>query len=553
MGRSYSPVLEESLNAGILNLSSEIGPYGAAVDAMLLRTAPESTTTEPHRATRVLSQVVPVLCPILFAAFPLLSLFTQNQSELELSVLWWPLAVCVAAAVASYGVFGLVTRSAAKAGALASLLVVAFWYYGPFADKASVWGVGEGRFLALWLAVLVVGIVALLRTRHSLRNLTLILGVGAAVLALPRAASIVAYQVNHPSLSASDPRLWPTALQKPVLPAGAARPDIYVIIPDDYARTDVLQRYFRHDNTAFVRRLQRRGFVVSEQSRSPYADSESNIAAALNMDYLSAFPRVLGKTSQDVRPVKRVMEDNRASRLLGSVGYRFVHLDTDDVTYAGGNPDIPALAPPDGFPNLWMRKSVLRQVGGALGFDQQATDERFRTGIGSVFSRLAAVPAQPGPKFVVFHTLLPHDPYIFGAQGQRVTFPGHSDEDLASTLGRAYYLRQLEFSSRRLLDSVDQILAHSKTPPVVVIQSDEGFQANPEPFGEAAMLDIRAKGFTALYLPGRGPARVPEPPNTVNTLRFVMNRYLGTHYDMLRSASYPEGDLPYDFHEMRVK
>jgi hypothetical protein len=247
------------------------------------------------------------------------------------------------------------------------------------------------------------------------------------------------------------------------------------------------------------------------------------------------------------------MEDNRAGRLLGSVGYRYVHLDTDDVTFAGGNPEISSLVPPDGFPNLWMRRSVLRLVGGPLGFDQSATDERFRDGIRSVFGKLAAVPAQPGPKFVVFHTLLPHDPYIFGARGQSVTFPGHSDESLATARGRAYYLRQLQFTDRLLLGAVDQILARSKTPPVIVVQADEGFQANPEPFGEAAMNDIRVKGLSAFHLPGRGRAGAPQPPNTVNSLRFVMNRYLGTHYPMLRSASYPEGDLPYDFKEMRVR
>jgi len=99
---------------------------------------------------------------------------------------------------------------------------------------------------------------------------------------------------------------------------------------------------------------------------------------------------------------------------------------------------------------------------------------------------------------------------------------------------------------------IDAILARSKTPPVIVLQSDEGFQAEPETFGEAAMKDVRVKGFLALHLPG-GPARVPQPPNTVNTLRFVFNRYLGTHYPMLPSASYPEGDFPYSFEAMRVK
>ena len=40
---------------------------------------------------------------------------------------------------------------------------------------------------------------------------------------------------------------------------------------------------------------------------------------------------------------------------------------------------------------------------------------------------------------------------------------------------------------------------------------------------------------------------------TVNTLRLVFNRYFGTHYPMLRSASYPELDYPYQFEEMQVR
>jgi hypothetical protein len=120
-------------------------------------------------------------------------------------------------------------------------------------------------------------------------------------------------------------------------------------------------------------------------------------------------------------------------------------------------------------------------------------------------------------------------------------------------MGRAYYVHQLEFLQRKLLTSIDQILAHTSTDPVIVLQADEGFQAAPEDFGEAQMQDIRVKGLSAFHLPGPAPAEVPQPPNSVNNLRFVFNQYLGTHYDLLKSASYPEGDLPYDFQEMTVQ
>ncbi len=94
----------------------------------------------------------------------------------------------------------------------------------------------------------------------------------------------------------------------------------------------------------------------------------------------------------------------------------------------------------------------------------------------------------------------------------------------------------------------------SQDAPIIIIQSDEGFESNPENFGEAAANDIRFKGLLALHLPGLGKgAGVPRPPTTVNTLRYVFNRTFGTHYPLLRARSFIEGDYPYQLEPTRVR
>ena len=490
----------------------------------------------------MLSRLAAALYPLLFAAFPLLSLFEHNQSEIELSVLWVPLSVTVAATLGLYALLRLVFRDA-KAAALTALVVFAFFYYGTF---ASAVGLRDRWFFPLWILLLTGLAFALIRL--ELGHLTWALGAAGLVLFALPAAGIGLYHADHRPISLSDPRLWPTHLSPPTMRG----PDIYLLVPDDYARPDVLRRYFRHDDSRFLDALRRRGFVVSPDSRSPYSDSEMNIAAAVNMDYLSGLPKILGAKSQDVRPVSRLEEDNRAALLLRTVGYRYVHLDTDEVTFDAGNPGISRFAPPDSFANLWLEQSVLRLIGGPFGFDAAARNRRFRESVRKVFSDLEAVPRQRGSKFVFFHTLLPHDPYVFGAHGEAVTFPGHSDADLGSRLGMRYYLPQLRYLNGKLLEAIDAIQARSERPPVIVIQADEGFQADDQTVGEAATRQIRVKGLIALYLPGVKHA-LPKPPNTVNTLRFVFNHYLGTHYPLLRSASYPELDYPYQFEELKVR
>jgi hypothetical protein len=492
-----------------------------------------------------LKRVLPAFGPLLFAVFPVMSLFAQNQHELDLSLLWPPIAICAGAAAVVFGLLLLTTRRTANAAVMASLVVVAFLYYGVFFDQQPVW------FVVPWLALFSGALVAVWQTKRDLANVAVILAIAALAMAAPQAVNLARYHAAHPAVAAADPRLWPTTLELPAVATGTTLPDIFVIIPDDYARSDNLKRYFGYDDGGFVAQLKQRGFVMSEQSRSPYSYSEMNIAALLNMDYLTNWPEVLGRESEDFNSVKRVMDDNRAARLLTSVGYDYLHIDTDEVTFSGGNPGISRFAAPDSFSNLWPAKTILGQVGGPFGFSDQAINQRFRTSIRSEFSELRALPAGTKPRFVVFHTLLPHDPYIFDASGEPVTFP--ADADHTGRAGMEYYVSQLQFLQSELLTSIDQILASATTPPVIILQADEGFEVNPEVFGETATQEIRLKGLGAFYLPGLENPSAPSPPNSVNSLRFVFNRYLGTNYEMLDSVSHIEGELPFDFNEVPVK
>ncbi len=487
--------------------------------------------------------LVAPLVPVLLALFPVLSLYAQNKTEVELSLLWPSLLACAVAGAVLFAVLFAARRQIDAASVATALLVVGVLYYGLFFDGWPTW------FAWAWSAVIVVAVVAVLRSHRSLANVVVALGVAAAVMVVPQASSVTLYRLHHRPASATDPRLWPDTLAPPAGVDVASLPDIYVLMPDDYARADVLARYFHVDNRPFLRQLEERGFVITDQSRSPYSYSELNMASMLNLDYLTNWPKVVGRKSQDILLVKRVMEDNRAARMLASIGYDYVHLDTDEVTFAGGNPGISAFASPDSFANLWLGKSILRQVGGPFGFNEPAMNARFRRSITSVFQQLRSIPAGPKPKFVVFHTLMPHDPFVFDASGKPVTFP--ADGDHTGAIGMEYYARELQHLNTELLRSIDAIRASSPRPPVIVIQADEGFEVNPELFGEATAVDIRVKGLAAVALPGVHD--VVMPPNAVNTLRYVFNHYLGTQYEMLPSASHLEGDLPYDFTEISVR
>jgi hypothetical protein len=57
--------------------------------------------------------------------------------------------------------------------------------------------------------------------------------------------------------------------------------------------------------------------------------------------------------------------------------------------------------------------------------------------------------------------------------------------------------------------AIDAIRAKSKQPPVILLQADEGFEANETDWGEKAVRDMRVKGISALISPA---CRTSGPP-----------------------------------------
>src|SRR3954468_3733079 len=95
-----------------------------------------------------------ICIPFLLAAAPLLSFYRDNQTEVELGALWWPLFLLALVSAVLYGLFWLILREGAKAAVLASLGTVWFHFYGDYDWAPWVWTL---LFVALCALVIVLG------------------------------------------------------------------------------------------------------------------------------------------------------------------------------------------------------------------------------------------------------------------------------------------------------------------------------------------------------------------------------------------------------------
>jgi hypothetical protein len=145
------------------------------------------------------------------------------------------------------------------------------------------------------------------------------------------------------------------------------------------------------------------------------------------------------------------------------------------------------------------------------------------------------------PVFVFMHVTAPHDPYVFGPNGEEVYYKytfgetakvGNSDNvDPA----KKPYLDQLTYLTKILQKTVDKILENSDNPPIIIIQSDTGPHVNFKDLNltiEQQNLG-RMNIFNAYYFPDEKYTLLHDYITPVNSFRIVLDSQFKTNYGLL--------------------
>jgi len=229
---------------------------------------------------------------------------------------------------------------------------------------------------------------------------------------------------------------------------------------------------------------------------------------------------------------REMIDKHRVGRLLTQSGYDYVHL---------GNPL-------DGLRKNSQAKANFRFSRMPTEFREElfrmtplyayfpATDVRSQvTQKFDLLKRTAKAPTGK-PKFVYAHFLVPHNPWKFDADGELL-----APSKAAERTETENYVNQLVYTNNQILDIVDHIVKVSKTPPIIIVQADEGPELRYE--GDQSKTDLekmrkRCGIITAMYLPDSGDTVVPADLSPVNTFRLVFNTYFGAKMEMLENRSY---------------
>jgi len=477
------------------------------------------------------------------AAYPVAFLYAQNVHEaiapFELLV---PLALSLGLTVGCLLLFRVLTRSWASAALICTLLVSLFFTYGLAWDWLGRMLLGHWVLLVAWILLAIIGTSMAWRLDHLARRVTGPLNAVGAVLLGVNLLIIGAFALDlRPAVAAEGPGLTMSPAPAP----DVRLPDIYWVILDRYASGNVLEKYFDHDNSPFLDELRDRGFYVAEHATANYLKTALSLVSSRNMAYLD-FASLADRAPADDswRPLYADLSAPfQVEHYLASAGYQFVHLGT----YWGPTAQHPSAEInyvydklTSEFLDVLGRATVLRAF---EGLGPEAPYDWRRNRWNQTRYELASLnraSTLPGPKFVHAHFALPHDPYVFHADGSFVSI-----EDEEGRPREVNYVDQLEFANAQVLAWLDSLLAVPEDQrPIVILQADEGpfplrYARNERAFdwttATPGELEEKFGILSAFYLPGKtaDEAGLYDSITPVNQFRAIFGAYFGLDLPLL--------------------
>ena len=473
-----------------------------------------------------------ILHPFILAIYPILFYYNLNKHEVWFSETLAPMSISLFGTLLLFFLFKLIFKSHTKAGTLTSIVLILFFAYEAILNALTDTKLGElilpydPNLLWSYGISLTVAITGLWLWKNPSRQVTEYLNMASLILIVFPIISLITHKI-----SVENHKLFPSPSSiNSAIPYNyiGPKPDIYYIILDGYMRKDVMNEFWRFDNSEFIKSLENRGFYVAPKSRSNYQTTWLSLASSLNMEYL---PENLSiDTTQSINniPFIEAIAQNKVAKFLKSIGYQYIHLPHNAaLTKKNNQADITItnkkyMSP---FSQHILNKTFLKTFKLLSLNEIQIKRREILHG----FKKLEDIPHNEEPTFTYAHFLIPHGPHAFNSKGE---FPAQDISDSEK------YFEEILFANKKIRHLVDHLQQNSKTPPIIIIQGDHGFLA-PETYRPGANgIKQRYSNLSAYYLPNKKNEKLYETITPVNSFRLIFDSYFQTKFGMLKDKSY---------------
>ena len=474
---------------------------------------------------------------LLFPVFFVLHGYTVNYNAVPLSNALVLLLEYIVATLFFSFVFWLLYRDITKASLMTVALMLFYFFFGNVIDLLR----GElgnsfflrYRFLCFISLLLFLLLFILIKRAKPFKKLMLYLNILFLLLIVVDLMSLIIKIPKENQKIAFDP-----VKEGFTICDSCRKPDIYLIIPDEYPGSIALKEDFHFGNFSFEKELADRGFHIVPKSRSNYNSTPFSVASTLNLGFLN-----LPRTQQDFSTVQYCYDLIRHSlvlKFLNASGYHFINCSIFDFAGQPANeyseflPYGIKLVTAQTFADRMfndLRQDIIHGQFGLRKLREKFIFQNLHFNDG-MLERTAKIAAEKsgGPKFVYTHLMMPHSPFYFDSKGNRQPV-----EKIAAgneRWNKNDFIEYVQYTSRKLIWLVDQILSSSPSPPVIMILSDHGFRYEDKNFHPANEF----MNLNAVYFPDKNYKEVYDSITNVNEFRVIFNKYFDQQLPILRDT-----------------
>lgn len=501
---------------------------------------------------------------ILFCVYPIIYLYARNIVYIPFVDTIRFLALAVGLTILFLFGFRIVLKDWEKAGILCSLLVMLFFSFGHIANSLEKWA--SQKDLAfdisllswIWLCIILLLSFIIIRARFP-QNTTKFLNLTSAFLIIIPLSTIISIvismnsssQIEKGALSQIRGEVNAETSMREV--SQSELPDIYYIIFDGYLRADILNELYGYDNSSFIEALEERGFYIVSSSRSNYLNTNYSLNTSLNLIYFHEFPIRIFKQA------KYNLLTNYVNDFLHKQDYQIVVFDsgTRDTNTQSADIFISPQSTQSEEKQLvnTFEQLLLRTTMGLLLFESKSLDNGpektndivissvnrelsvRRERINHALTHLPDYASKQGHYFLFAHIYLPHIPFLYGPDGEELKYHQNLNiywYEVEPENYIEYYTYQLDYINQAVLNTIDNIIAKSEKPIVIILQSDHG-DARYFDWGAptAQGVDVNSAIFNAIYFSDRSYHTLYPTMTPVNTFRVILNHWFGTQYPLL--------------------
>lgn len=499
--------------------------------------------------------------PFLFALYPVIFLYSFNVHEYPEDTLLVPCVLVFLFAAVVFFVAKLILKRLDIAAIVSSVFIILCLSYGRILESMGKFDlvIGnieiENKYLVMGGSLILFCLISsfVIRYKKSLETANKVLTALSLALILFSVYTIIAFEIKTGRLLIQKEKTQIAKIKQ--VKNKENLPDIYYFIFDRYAGPGSEKSQYNFDNSKFFAFLKDKGFYLAEGATTNYPKTFLSLGSSLNMEYLDFLTvKTHGGASEDESIVTPLIRNSKVLKFLKSKGYYTVNIGpktwgpTSKNSYAdksfiiskGAYPYVDTFT--TGFLNTTIAAPLLSQIfHDPIDVSEDPNNNEHRKVVLYEISAVEEAIAIPGPKFVFAHILIPHDPFVFDKDCNPIP------EAVVEKHDHVYnYLNQLTCANKKISKLMTDILAKSKKPPIIILQSDEGpfpmkSQLPPKQgWGTAGDASLREKFpiLNAYYFPGIKDTLLYPSITPVNSFRVLFNDYFGQNLPLLPDINY---------------